>query len=211
MKRCFALCVLCAALLCGCSAENPLPVSAAAMSRTADGYRLTAELIRQDSLDGDAAPVYLSVEAEDLPSLFAEAERRLGGHFYFSHAETVILDEGLAEAGIRELTGWLAERQDARLTLRLVVARDASADELLQLEALGEAIPGVALYELLEGLSARGDVPDAPLYKVQNALAQGQTVQLPYLYATEDEHAAAGGAAIFDGGCLTGFLPKEGI
>lgn len=208
MKRLLPLFAL--LLLGGCSAENPLPVSAAALSRTESGYQLTAELIRQDSLDGDATPVYLSAEGTDLPALFAQAERLLGGHFYFSHAETVILDEPLAEEGLAELAAFLTERPDARLTLRLAVARDAPAGDLLQLEALGEAIPGVALYELLEGLCARGDIPDAPLYKVQNALAQGAPLRLPYLYETEDGHAAAGGAAIFENGALAGFLPKEG-
>lgn len=209
MKRFLSLLALCALLLGGCSAENPLPVSAAALSRTKDGYRMTAELIRQDSLDGDAAPVYLSAEGRDLPSLFSEAERRLGGHFYFSHAETILLDGSLMREGVGELAAWLAERPDARLTLRLVVARDTPAEELLQLDALGEAIPGVALYELLEGLAARGDIPDMPLYKVQNALVQGETIRLPFLFQTEDEHTAAGGAAILENGVLTGFLPTE--
>ena len=76
MKRLLPLFAL--LLLGGCSAENPLPVSAAALSRTESGYQLTAELIRQDSLDGDATPVYLSAEGTDLPALFAQAERLLG-------------------------------------------------------------------------------------------------------------------------------------
>lgn len=208
MKRFLVILSLCALPLCGCSAENTLPVSAAALSRTDAGYRMTAELIRQDSLDGDASPVYLTAEGDSLPALFEEAERRMGGHFYFSHAETVILDQQLAEEGIGELAAFLAERPDARLTLRLTVAQDAEA--LLQLDALGEAIPGVALYELLEGLAARGDIPDTPLYKVQDALVQGAPVYLPWLYETGDGHAAAGGAAILENGTLTGVPPEEG-
>ncbi len=65
MKRIAVIIIICifsVLLLCGCSAESPLPVSAAAISRTKEGYKMTAELIRQDSLDGDAEPVYLTAE-----------------------------------------------------------------------------------------------------------------------------------------------------
>lgn len=209
MKR-FLICAALLLQLCECSAETPLPVSAAAVSRTAGGYEMTAELIRQDSLDGDAAPVYLGAEGKTLPALFRDAERQLGGRFYFTHAETVIIDETLAETGLSELAAFLAARQDARLTLRLVVARGIPAGELLQLDALGGSVPGVALYELLEGLAGRGDIPDAPLYKVQNALTMGEPALLPCLRETSDGHAAAEGAAVFEHGKLAGFLPEEG-
>ena len=144
MKRLSVMLICCILPLCGCSAESPLPVSAAAVSRTAEGYAMTAELIRQDSLDGDATPVYLTAEGENLPALFEDANHKLGGHFYFSHAETVLVDISLAKDGIEDLAAYLTERPDARLTLRLVVARGALAAELLQLDALGELIPAVA-------------------------------------------------------------------
>ena len=209
MKRLSVMLICCILPLCGCSAESPLPVSAAAVSRTAEGYAMTAELIRQDSLDGDATPVYLTAEGENLPALFEDANHKLGGHFYFSHAETVLVDISLAKDGIGDLAAYLVERPDARLTLRLVVARGAPAEELLQLDALGENIPGVALYELLEGLTQRGDLPDLPLYKVQNALRQRETILLPCLYRTGDEHAAAGGFAVIENGALAGFVSEE--
>lgn len=212
MKRIAVIIIICifsVLLLCGCSAESPLPVSAAAISRTKEGYKMTAELIRQDSLDGDAEPVYLTAEGESLPALFDDAVCKLGGHFYFSHAETVIVDITLARQGLTELAAFLAERPDARLTLRLVVARGAPAEEILQLEALGESIPGVALYDLLEGLTARGEIPDLPLYQVHNALQNAQAVQLPCLYETEDGHAASKGLAVLENGVLSGFLPEE--
>ena len=80
----------------------------------------------------------------------------------------------------------------------------------MQLDALGGSVPRVALYELLEGLAGRGDIPDAPLYKVQNALTMGEPALLPCLRETSDGHAAAEGAAVFEHGKLAGFLPEEG-
>lgn len=211
MRSALLFCVALALLpLAGCSAETPLPVSAAALSRTGEGYQMTAELIRQDSLDGDATPVYLVAEGADLPALFEDADRKMGGRFYFSHAETVILDEALAAEGIAEVAAYLVERPDARLTLRLVIARDADAEELLQLDALGENIPGVALSELLNHLAEAEKIPDQPLYRVQNALNAGEELLLPCLRETNDGHAAAEGLAVLRGGALLRYLPEEG-
>lgn len=209
MKRLTILLLLCLLPLCGCSAEPALPVSAAAFSHGSKGYTMTAELIRQDSLDGDASPVYLTAAGETLPALFADADRKLGGHFYFSHAEIVVVDIDLAKEGIDDLVSYLAARQDARLTLRLAVARGATAHEILRLEALTESIPGVALSALLDGLAQDGALPDLPLYQVQNALRQGETLLLPCLYPTEDKHAAAGGLAVLEDGMLSGFVSEE--
>ena len=55
-------------VLCGCSDEVS-PVSALALDKTANGYRLTAEIVRQDSLDDTASPAYLSASGQDLPEL----------------------------------------------------------------------------------------------------------------------------------------------
>lgn len=43
------------ALLCGCARE-PSPVSALALDRAGNGYRLTAELVRQDTPEDAAVP-----------------------------------------------------------------------------------------------------------------------------------------------------------
>ena len=55
-------------LLCGCSREIS-PVSALALDKTGEEYRLTAEIVRQDSLDDPASPAYLSAAGRNLPEL----------------------------------------------------------------------------------------------------------------------------------------------
>ncbi len=73
MRRYFALLpLLC--LLSGCYADGNhrveinqdagqiLPVSALAIDQHDNGYQMTVESIRQDSLDGDAQPAYFTVE-----------------------------------------------------------------------------------------------------------------------------------------------------
>ena len=49
--------------LCGCAREVS-PVSALALDKTKDGYRLTAEIVRQDSVEDAAAPVKRPVKTD---------------------------------------------------------------------------------------------------------------------------------------------------
>ena len=73
-------------LLCGCAREVS-PVSALALDRTDDVYRLTAEVVRQDSLDDAASPAYLSATGDDLPPLLQTLRNVLPGDLYLSHAQ----------------------------------------------------------------------------------------------------------------------------
>src|SRR5699024_4522025 len=73
-------------VLCGCSDEVS-PVSALALDKTANGYRLTAEIVRQDSLDDTASPAYLSASGQDLPELIQTLGNLLPGELYLSHAQ----------------------------------------------------------------------------------------------------------------------------
>ena len=88
--------------LCRCSREVS-PVSALALDKTAGGYRLTAEIVRQDSLDEAAAPAYLTVSGSDMPDLLQRLGNLLPGELYLSHAQVLLLGENAAEESILPL------------------------------------------------------------------------------------------------------------
>ena len=95
MKR---LCILfpLLALLSGCGARSDrqvelnqntgqlLPVSALAIDTHKNGLVMTVETVRQDSLNGDAAPAYFTVEGETFDELFLRADELLASRLYLS-------------------------------------------------------------------------------------------------------------------------------
>lgn len=187
-------------LLCGCSREVS-PVSALALDRIDAGYRLTAEVVRQDSLDDAAAPAYLSVTGHDLPELVRNLRNILPGELYLSHAQVLLISEDVASESILPLADYLCEDNNVRLSLRVAVVRGGAADVLLENDD-----EVYALSEMLDQAARSGTLPDMPLYRAIEVLHANGTAILPALYLDEFGQTAPAGTAVFSEERLSCFL-----
>ena len=187
-------------LLCGCSREVS-PVSALALDRIDAGYRLTAEVVRQDSLDDAAAPAYLSVTGHDLPELVRNLRNILPGELYLSHAQVLLISEDVASESILPLADYLCEDNNVRLSLRVAVGRGGAADVLLENDD-----EVYALSEMLDQAARSGTLPDMPLYRATEVLHANGTAILPALYLDEFGQTAPAGTAVFSEERLSCFL-----
>ena len=191
--------------LCGCSREVS-PVSALALDKTAGGYRLTAEIVRQDSLDEAASPAYLTVSGSDMPDLLQRLGNLLPGELYLSHAQVLLLGENAAEESILPLADYLCTDNDVRLSLRVAVVRGSAAADLMRNDD-----EVYALSELLERAARGGTLPDVPLYRAAEVLHAGGTAILPALHLDEFGQSAPAGTAVFANSQLSCFLDGSGI
>ncbi len=191
--------------LCGCSREVS-PVSALALDKTAGGYRLTAEIVRQDSLDEAASPAYLTVSGSDMPDLLQRLGNLLPGELYLSHAQVLLLDESAAEESILPLADYLCADNDVRLSLRVAVVRGSTAADLLRNDD-----EVYALSDLLERAAREGTLPDMPLYRAAEVLHASGTAILPALHLDEFGQTAPAGTAVFANSQLSCFLDGSGI
>ena len=191
--------------LCGCSREVS-PVSALALDKTAGGYRLTAEIVRQDSLDEAASPAYLTVSGSDMPDLLQRLGNLLPGELYLSHAQVLLLDESAAEESILPLADYLCADNDVRLSLRVAVVRGSAAADLMRNDD-----EVYALSELLERAAREGTLPDMPLYRAAEVLHASGTAILPALHLDEFGQTAPAGTAVFANSQLSCFLDGSGI
>lgn len=191
--------------LYGCSREVS-PVSALALDKTAGGYRLTAEIVRQDSLDEAASPAYLTVSGSDMPDLLQRLGNLLPGELYLSHAQVLLLDESAAEESILPLADYLCADNDVRLSLRVAVVRGSTAADLMRNDD-----EVYALSELLERAAREGTLPDMPLYRAAEVLHASGTAILPALHLDEFGQSAPAGTAVFANSQLSCFLDGSGI
>ena len=192
-------------MLCGCAREVS-PVSALALDETDGVYRLTAEVVRQDSLDDAAAPAYLSATGEDLPSLLTILSNVLPGELYLSHAQVLLISEEVADESILPLADYLCTENDVRLSLRVAVVRDGAATEMLQADD-----EVYALSELLDRAAQQGTLPDMPLYRVAEVLHADGSAILPALRLDEFGQTAPAGTAVFANERLSCFLDGNEI
>lgn len=192
-------------MLCGCAREVS-PVSALALDETDGVYRLTAEVVRQDSLDDAAAPAYLSATGEDLPSLLTNLSNVLPGELYLSHAQVLLISEAVADKSILPLADYLCTENDVRLSLRVAVVRDGAATEMLQADD-----EVYALSELLDRAAQQGTLPDMPLYRVAEVLHADGSAILPALRLDEFGQTAPAGTAVFANERLSCFLDSNEI
>ena len=190
--------------LCGCAREVS-PVSALALDKTQDGYRLTAEIVRQDSVEDAAAPAYLAVSGADMPALLQRLGDLLPGELYLSHAQVLLLSESAAEESILPLADYLCTDNGVRLSLRVAVVRGGTAAGLLKNDD-----EVYALSELLERAAREGTLPDMPLYRAAEVLHASGTAILPALTLDEFGQTAPAGTAVFTNSRLSCFLDGSG-
>ena len=150
-------------LLCGCARE-PSPVSALALDRAGNGYRLTAELVRQDTPEDAAVPSCLAAQGDSFTDALHALEGLLPGELYLSHAQVLLLSEQAAEDDLTPLAEYLCRDNDIRLNLRCAVVRGGAASDLLEND---EEV--YALSDLLDRAAETGTLPDMPLYRVTEA------------------------------------------
>ena len=190
--------------LCGCAREVS-PVSALALDKMPDGYRLTAEIVRQDSVEDAAAPAYLAVSGADMPALLQRLGDLLPGELYLSHAQVLLLGESAAEESILPLADYLCTDNGVRLSLRVAVVRGGTAAGLLKNDD-----EVYALSELLERAAREGALPDMPLYRAAEVLHASGTAILPALTLDEFGQTAPAGTAVFTNSRLSCFLDGSG-
>lgn len=202
MKKWLWLALVCVELS-GCSQEIS-PVSALALDKTDSGCRLTAEIVRQDTLDETASPSYLSVTGEDFSALLNALSNLLPGELYLSHAQVLLISEQAARESILPLADYLCTANDIRLSMRIAVVRDGEADALMKAD---DEI--FKLSELLDRGADNGTLPDMPLCRAVDVLHADGTAILPALRQDEFSQATPAGTAVFSGERLSRFLDGE--
>ena len=184
------------------NAGQILPISALAIDKEDDLYKMTIESIRQDSLDGEVTPEYFTVKADDFSKLFYNADMMFASRLYLSHASVVIISEEIARFDIDKLIDSLIQRPDVRLTLRIAVSESASPDEILQAPSVTDGIPGMALSSLIEKRTKDQTFKDFPMFRILDYRLNGRDIALPVLILSDDGHAAPDSSIIIskDGG-----------
>jgi len=153
------LLILSTILMTGCwnSREiNTLALSACiGIDKEGNGYKVTQQIINPKAIaskrSNNEAPVIIYTESgtdlfEILRRMTTECPRKI----YFSHLRMVVFSEEVAREGIQGIVDFLARDHEFRTDFYFIIAKETSANAILNTLSSLESIPGIEMYTSLK-------------------------------------------------------------
>lgn len=124
------------------------------IDKTEKGYRVIVQIlnpksiVRKESTYESPIVVY-SEEAEDLLSALRKITTQNPRKVYFSHLRMVVIGEDAARDGIEKIVDLFTRDSELRTDFYFVVAKNTTANELLNVITPLETVPGIEIYNSL--------------------------------------------------------------
>jgi len=124
-------------------------VAGLAVDKEGDKYIVTTQLINPSAIAGEAQsalPVYsLKAEGESIHEAYKKLDQITSFTSSLSHLNAIVINEELAEAGISPVLNFALRRFDIRPDIAILVAKDESAGDILNVLTALDMIPAVKL------------------------------------------------------------------
>ena len=179
-------------------------------------YVLYIEIIESSAASkGQSAPEGKIVETRG-KTVFDAVRNTIqvsGKRLFWSHAQCIIVGEGLARQGLLDVLDWFYRDAEIRLTTHLLVAKDASVKDIMTSEGIVNEILSYEINDKIDNSDNVEKYSRVQLYKVVKMLES----EVPYAFApcitmkpqVEMKSADIFGTAIFKGDILVGYLDAE--
>lgn len=214
-----AVCLL--FLLGGCGNYQELNefdiVAGMGVDRTADGYRITLELVNKEgSLQEGLSSNSITLEGETVPKALESAGVRFSKQFHYGNMQVIVISEEIArEEGISELLDCFLRDSSIRETIQLLIATDDSAGDVLTVKGIDSSIVSYALEQIVKPpRQINSHTKEISIYNALDTLnTPGKTLVLPCVRTFQDEDenrfAEINGLAAFQGDRLQLLLPQQ--
>ncbi len=179
-------------------------VSGAAIDKTVDGkYKITVEIIDLKS-GGQDANIH-SKKLESYGESFFDAIRNTikfnSQKLYWGHAEIIIVSKEVAQEGILQILDFLNRDAEPRLSIDILVSKEASAAQLLNSQSITTEIRSFEINKMLDVEKNLSKSPKTEVYQFVNALGnEGISPVLPVIGLKENhgmETSQLSGTAVF--------------
>lgn len=210
-------------LLAGCWNNRPLTeiniVAGMGLERTEDGKILvTVQVAEPGAIQPASAgggsggekskPVFVASNEgetvfEALRGMLAVVDKKL----FLSTAQVLIIGEKLAQEGIGEILNFFERDHEVSYLVDVIVAKDATPDELLRIESDMDTIPAVYIRGTVENTAARGTVKKTLLIDLFKDMdCKGRQPTAGQITKSSDKEVRTEGLAVFRDGKLAGWL-----
>ncbi|QGU95633.1 Ger(x)C family spore germination protein [Clostridium bovifaecis] len=182
-----------------------------------DEYIMTAEFAMPTQEGMSNTPYVLSAKGKTLLDAARNIILKKGSRAYWNHAKIIIVSEAIAQEGITPVIDLILREEQLREDIYLIVSREKTAREIFYRKI--EKTQGekrVLSFDIDEGFRNGTLVAKFPveyLYVFAEEMQkEGISSMLPVVRMQEEEgsvHATLGGAGVFKGDKLIGYLNEE--
>jgi len=213
-------------LLTGCWSHRDLAeiniVAGMGLDRTEDGkILLTVQVVEPNAIQATSSgkgkgggpqqkPVFVvSYEGETvfeaLSGILSIVDKRL----FLSTIQVLILGERLSQEGIEEVLDSIQRDNEIDYSMDVIVTKDVSPKEILEMESDMDAIPAVYVRETVANTDLRGTVKRTMFIDLIKDLGnKGKQPTLGQVSKIGDKDVRTEGTAVFKDGKLTGWLDR---
>lgn len=193
-------------------------VSGMAIDKGQNGYKyhVTFECVKMSG-GGKSAQIEPLLLEEDGDTVFdavrstlRESDKKL----YFNHCKILILSSDIAKEGIKSVTDWVKRDAEPRLTLNLLVSKEKTAGEILNIKPQSGQLLSYQINNTLSECAAYyGSPSNIQAYEMANILnANGISLVLPAIEKKKSESGETvqlSGGAVFRGDRMIGWLDAD--
>ena len=145
--------IMCTILLTGCIERTELSniaiVAGLGIDKIDDRYELTVQILNPASITGEnqnALPVYSIKETgETIYEAYQKLDQITTSQLFLSHLNVIVINTELAESGIGPVLNFALRHTDIRPDINIVISKNASANEILNVLTSIDTIPAAQL------------------------------------------------------------------
>ncbi len=196
-NKIFILLLLCL-FLCGCGNYRELNqiaiITGVGIDKKDDEYEVSllianAQKSETTSKEGESQPTVYSGKGKSLVEATKEVDRKTPKQLYFGHINVVLISEEIAEEGFLNVADWLLRNPESRKKFYLMMTKDSTAKEVLEIVSPLESFPSQNIATLMGSNEETQAITNSVTYSdfINNILVEGIEPILPSITVIGDD------------------------
>lgn len=190
MKNKIIILLILCLFLCGCGNYRELNqiaiITGIGIDKKGDNYEVSmlianAGKSETSSKEGESKPTVYSGKGSSLIEATKEVDRKTPKQLYFGHINVVLISEDIAKEGFLNVADWLLRNPESRKKFYLLMTKDKTAKEVLEIVSPLEAFPSQNIGTLMESNEETQAIASSITYSdfINNILTEGLEPVLP--------------------------------
>ncbi len=190
MKNKIIILLILCLFLCGCGNYRELNqiaiITGIGIDKKDDNYEVSmlianAGKSETSSKEGESKPTVYSGKGSSLIEATKEVDRKTPKQLYFGHINVVLISEDIAKEGFLNVADWLLRNPESRKKFYLLMTKDKTAKEVLEIVSPLEAFPSQNIGTLMESNEETQAIASSITYSdfINNILNEGLEPVLP--------------------------------